>query len=126
MEAAYQLVRARLMLVLLPFRRVAGRLGEAQRFDTHPDPVDALLLKRIRWALYAGSRHLPLRLVCLPRAVAAKAMLDRRHIVSTVHLGVDRDEGPDGLVAHAWVTVGDVVVCGREGLPRYTEVARFS
>jgi hypothetical protein len=52
---------------------------------------------------------LPWHPVCLPQAIAARAMLRRRRIESLAHLGMRTDEPTE---AHAWVTVGRTVVQG--------------
>lgn len=76
---------------------------------------------RIGRAVERVAAVLPWHPVCLPRAVAAASMLQRRGIACCAHLGVRDDKPPE---AHAWVTVGGVVV---EGAPidGVTELASF-
>jgi hypothetical protein len=65
---------------------------------------------------------LPWHPVCLPRAVAATSMLRRRRIECRAHLGVRGDKPPE---AHAWVTVGGVIVQGAP-IDGVTELASFA
>ena len=60
---------------------------------------------------------------CLPRALAAQAMLRRRGIASRLCLGVARE--PDGLEAHAWVELAQDVVVGGGEAPRFTRLVEF-
>jgi hypothetical protein len=77
----------------------------------------------ITWAVETVGAKPWMRALCLPRALAAQAMLRRRGIASRLCLGVAR-EGT-GLAAHAWIELGnDVVVGGREA-PRFTRLVEF-
>jgi len=75
-----------------------------------------------------GSR-VSFRAVCLQRALAARRMLRRRGIESTVHFGLRRkagESGPPGLAAHAWTVVDDIVVTGAlPDLAEYSVVGRY-
>ena len=70
-----------------------------------------------------AARNVPWNAVCLPQAMAAKAMLARRGQGSSLHLGTAMAE--DGLAAHAWLVAGDEIVVGEDGLPDMTPLARF-
>lgn len=93
---------------------------------TSESPVAPAQVERARHlsnlvARTAGA--LPWRPTCLRQALALRRMLRRRGVPCAIHLGVT---GVEGFAAHAWVTVGTVVILGGAGLPRYTELARFS
>lgn len=124
-EAGLFLTLSRAAL-LLPFSWIArwmGRLQEEVEPDLRPDQLRAA--RRVRWAVHTAARRFPLRLVCLPQAVAAKAMLRLRGVPSTIFLGV-RPEGAAGLSAHAWLRVGSIVVTGRGEHKRFHELVRFT
>jgi len=64
--------------------------------------------------------------VCLPRALAAQAMLRRRGIASRLCLGVAREDR--SLSAHAWVEIGGQVIVGDVDPASgqgYTSIAQF-
>ncbi|AGA92227.1 hypothetical protein Thimo_3571 [Thioflavicoccus mobilis 8321] len=125
LEAAGWLALSRLALLILPFRRIAPHLGQhmTEGTGTGAAAVSGEVLQGVSWAVAAAARHLPFEAVCLPQAMAAKAMLRRRGIQGTLYLGVARDEG---MVAHAWLRVGDRVVTGAGDLKRYTVVSTFA
>jgi Transglutaminase-like superfamily len=60
---------------------------------------------------------------CLPRALAAHAMLRRRGIASRLCLGVAREGGE--LAAHAWVEIGNNKIVGGTEAEGFTRLAEF-
>lgn len=124
LEAACLLALASLLLVLLPFRHIARWLGslDGER-EAVSDPVMARAVGR---AVGRAARHLPWHPLCLPQALAARAMLRRRAIPSTLHFGM-RLEGDDRTMrAHAWVTAGATGVVGVPAAGDFTVLARYS
>jgi hypothetical protein len=78
----------------------------------------------VRKAVTTAARNVPWNAVCLPQAMAAKAMLARRGQGSAIHMGAAFN--PDGkLIAHAWLLVGDTVVVGGAGIAGMSPLARF-
>jgi hypothetical protein len=120
-EAVVCLGIARLMTLLLPFPVVARRLGvpfQEQPWEAPASPA----ARRVGWALAAAARRTYWRSRCLEQAIAAKMMLRRRGIASTMYLGLT----PRPVHAHAWVRVGDVNVTGGSDVERYAVVATFA
>ena len=72
--------------------------------------------------------RMPFQALCLQQALAVRQMLRRRHIDPVVHLGLleapEQRGSSDG--AHAWVEVGDRVVCGAFNGTRYVIVGTFT
>jgi hypothetical protein len=123
-EATVALSVAGLRLSVTSFARIASGLG--RHMDESADAVDAAALKqaaRVRWAVETVARHLPWKPVCLPQALAAKRMLRRRGIASTLYLGVDPAKQLD---AHAWVRVGRMIVTGGPREDRFAVVSTFT
>jgi hypothetical protein len=122
LEAALVLALARLVMITFPFRRIAPWLARAPETGRRDDALAA----RVREAVDVAARNAPWNAVCLPRAMAAKAMLARRGCGSSFHLGVYYD-GQGKLIAHAWLEAGGAgaVVVGAEGIPGMTPLARF-
>lgn len=77
----------------------------------------------VTWAIESAAAKWPLGAFCLPRALAAHAMLRRRGIASRLCLAVARDDGE--LAAHAWVELGDNRVIGDTGSDRFRRIAEF-
>jgi hypothetical protein len=111
-EAWLRLAASKCRLRAQPFRAIAPALG-------HPVPTADLELSedpcpgadRIGWAVRTASRYTLWTSGCLPQAIAAKQMLRRRGLPSTVYFGMART--PNGtLRAHAWVRAGATPVVG--------------
>lgn len=120
-EAIACLALARVAVIALPFRVLARRLGVRHAetpANVSVDPASG----RVAWAIAAAARRAPWRSECLEQAIAAKAMLRRRRIASTLYLGVARDP----FAAHAWLRVGDTNVTGGRDVSRYAVVASFA
>lgn len=123
LEAAAWLSLASPLLLLLPFRYVARWLGDLDR-ETEADG-DPALSRAVGRAVGRTARHLPWHPLCLPQALAARAMLWRRGIPSTLYFGV-RLQGADRTMnAHAWVTTGTTDVVGVPAAGEFTVLARF-
>jgi hypothetical protein len=98
-------------------RRLGVRMGETPAaVELNPKSHD------VAWGIGAAARRVPWRSKCLEQAIAAKMMLRRRGVHSTLYLGVTRE--PTG--AHAWVRVGGWNVTGGQDVSRYAVVASFA
>lgn len=134
-EASLLLLGARLAVALLPFRRVARWLGTPVSPSALPEPAPRTgpdsRAARVGWAVRFAAGRLPVEAVCLPQAMAARAMLRRRGIAATVHLGVMRDHAaalardPDAPPAHAWLDASGQRITGYPVDPALVEVAAF-
>lgn len=126
LEALMWLCWAKLLLLLVPFRWVAPLLGKSQK-ESLPTLTSSErdLVLRVSWAVQSAASHVPLGFVCLPQAMAAKWMLRRRHLASTLYLGVAR---PDEVkfTAHAWLRAGDKILTGRAESRTHTAIATFA
>jgi hypothetical protein len=122
LHAMVWLALARLMLLILPFKKLAERLpGEQGSAGEGPD---AELLERIGFAVRTAAANVPWRSDCFPQSIAGWMLLRHHGYGSTIHLGVERS-GADDLIGHAWLTCGETVVTGGEDLGRYTEIHRL-
>jgi hypothetical protein len=125
-EACFWLGVARLAVLALPFRWIAYRLGHHMaELPASTEPGHLQTARRVSWAVSAMSRHTPWRNTCLAQAIAAHRLLRERGVLSTLYLGLDKDEAGN-LQAHAWLRCGDVFVTGRKGMENYTVVSTFA
>jgi hypothetical protein len=128
-EAALFLALARLAVIALPFRLLVTWMRRSPdnspaNKTEHQAGGDPSLLLAVREAVEIAARNVPFNAVCLPQAMAAKAMLARRGCGSACHFGAH--SGKDGkFIAHAWLMVGDKVVVGGAGIAQVTPLARF-
>lgn len=121
-EAVVSLGAARVVILLVPFRRIAPWLERTPRGPARA--ADPFLMLAVRRAVTTAAQHVPWNAVCLPQAMAAKFMLARRGVASTLHLGLAR-KGAAELLAHAWLEAGDAIVVGEAGRDTVTPIARF-
>lgn len=114
-EAGVLLGAAGLALATLPFARYGWwlRLG-----DGGPS-AETASADRIGMAVQTAARNVPWPAVCLPQAMAAKAMLARRGRSSVLCVGVIPSES-GSLLLHAWLEVRGRLVTGG---PRTSSIA---
>ena len=114
------LVLARLAVRFVPPARVFAWANRPPR-RIHRFAVDEV--SWITWAVENLGASPWMNALCLPRALAAHAMLRRRGIASRLCLGVARKEGE--LAAHAWVEIGNDKIVGGTEADGFTRLAEF-
>jgi hypothetical protein len=75
----------------------------------------------VGWAVTRVAAYFPFLAMCLAQALAARAMLSRRGIGSTLHVGVARS-GAAPFEAHAWLEAAGVEVTGYPVPPHLREI----
>jgi hypothetical protein len=119
-EAAVTLLVARLAVRFAPPARIFAWANRPPR-RVHRFAVDEV--SWISWAVENLGARSWMNALCLPRALAAHAMLRRRGISSRLCLGVARAGGK--LSAHAWVEVGNDKIVGAIEAEAFTRLAEF-
>jgi hypothetical protein len=119
-EAAVMLILARLAVRFVPPARVFAWANRPPR-RIHRFAADEV--SWISWAVETLGAKPWMNALCLPRALAAHAMLRRRGLASRLCLGVARDRGE--LAAHAWVEIGADKVVGGTEAAAFTRLAEF-
>src|SRR6185437_11805008 len=84
-EAVGCLLVARLALLFVPFPRLARKLGafvppddpRALRARERAAADQIRTAEEVGWAVTRAARHVPIKAVCLPQAMAARVMLKR-------------------------------------------------
>ncbi|HEY2708100.1 MAG TPA: lasso peptide biosynthesis B2 protein [Caulobacteraceae bacterium] len=131
-EAAAWLLIARLALIVVPFPKLARRIGAfvspadaraAQIWQGGTDE-DARVAHEVGWAIVRAARHAPFKAVCLPQAMAARIMLSQRGVASVLHFGAAKGEDRP-LDAHAWLDAAGVEVTGYPVGGQFAEIACF-
>lgn len=79
----------------------------------------------IRECIRRSNKFLPGKSRCLINALTAKSMLNRRHFVCTLYLGVKKTDS-GSLQAHAWLRCGEYIVSGFCNFDEYTVVSTFT
>jgi hypothetical protein len=122
LEAAVWLGGAQVALRFVPFRRIARWLERRQRGGA--SAADEVCVERIGRAVRVASRRVPWPSRCLAQALAARAMLQRRGVRTTLTLGVAKGE-EGSFEAHAWLRCGTQILTGGDGVERFTVLATF-
>jgi len=116
---------ARLAVKVVPFSRLARRLGVPRTespVEIPPHQMDEA--RRTRWAVSTAARHTMWRSNCLSQAIAAKYLLHGSGIDSTLYLGASFEAGIR-LEAHAWLRCGSIYVAGEAGRQRFAPLGIF-
>ena len=119
-EAAVMIVLARLAVRFIPPSRIFSWADRPPRRVNRFAGDEA---NWIAWAVQTVAAKPWINALCLPRALAALAMLRRRGIPSRLCLGVAREQS--GLVAHAWVEVGKQKIDTGAEKAGYARLAEF-
>lgn len=124
LEAALCLVVARLIIWLVPFKRLVWLFSfQPKRVGLSCESRGSLIAE-VRHAIGSAARRLPGDSVCFPRAVAAQAMLRRRGVETTLYYGAGRS--PERrLQSHVWLQAGEQGIVGHEQAGEYRVVGTF-
>ncbi len=123
METAALLVFFRLALFALPYRSWRRYLGDPWGVGSHPVGNRMMIAGVSQW-IQRVSPYLSIGRGCLCKALAARAMLKRRGIETTLFLGVQKDTAGN-LCAHAWLMAGNIPVTGGKDNGDLCQVAQF-
>lgn len=125
LEAFCLLALSRFAILTVPFRRIAPFLGQVMAESPDLAPGCEALAERISWAVQTAARYTPWESKCLAQAMAAKMMLKRCNVPSTLYLGLAKDADA-GLSAHAWLRCGERILTGAPVHEQFTMIARFA
>ena len=121
----------RVGLALAPFRYWAPYLGR-EVSDRPFCPLATESQERLAWRIgrtcALAARYTPWETKCLAQAILTRTWLGRFRIPYVVHIGVKKagPGAPDPFAAHAWVQVGRLVVCGRQGHAAFTVLSSYA
>ena len=122
LEAWITLGLSRGMILTLPFRWIAP--GLRARLPDSDQTSGQAQAEAVGWALQVTSKYTPWKSNCLAQAIAAKRMLHRRKLPSTLFLGVRKGE-QDEFEAHAWLDCGSITLTGGHDHAGYSVVSSF-
>lgn len=128
-EAFLFLGAARFAVLTVSFRRLASFLGQRDKTinsivagrenDRSPE------VEKVYRAIWLTSRHTPWLSNCLAKAVAARLMLRRRRINSTLYFGMAKTDAGE-FEAHAWLSSAGKILKSGDDPDRYAVVAAFT
>lgn len=142
LEAVLCIAAARFCVYFLPLKWYVSMLGSdtpREPASLAQDSINYDLVELIRKAISRATNNMPWNTVCLPQAIAAKWMCQRRNIRSVMYLGVAKKTDATSseqdlnamlskqisIKAHAWLKVGDTIITGRVGHKKFTVLRMF-
>jgi hypothetical protein len=112
-ETALLLWAVRVALWLVPFKWIHRLITRYNRLKADHGE-ESLEIARIIPMVVAISRYVP-RATCLAQAITAQILLARRHVATTLQIGVAKPDSSDILRAHAWLEYHNRVILGQIG-----------
>jgi len=122
-EAWCLLHLAKLVIVFMPFKKIASWMGQLQVESAH-DLSSTKMAIRIQHAIRRASKYTFHQSKCYDQALSAKALLGQSGLPATIYFGLAK-ENDNQLIAHAWVRCGERIISGKAGMERFTVVAYF-
>ena len=122
-EAWILLHAMKLAILILPFKRIAGRIGTVHA-ETSLEPLVSDGIQHVELAIRRASRYTLHQSKCYDQALTGKLMLQLRGLPSTLYFGLAKDT-TNLLKAHAWVRCGNRIITGRAGVEGYTVIVCF-
>lgn len=138
-EAILYLGAARFCVFFLPLKWYVAKLGTDKPDALTQESVNSDVVQLICKSISRAANNVPWNTVCLPRAIAAKWMCQRRNIKSVMYLGVAKKTDTRSseqalnamfsehasISAHAWLQVEDAIITGRVGHKKFTVIKKF-
>ena len=115
-----------LIVAIFPKKVILKRIGVLGA-ESNQDILEGKheIVEQIAKAIRRTVRYTPWNVTCFAKAIAAKYLLKRQGLQSTLYLGVAK-ENDNKLTAHAWLRCGNIIVTGKEEMERFTAVAYFT
>ena len=108
-EAIVLVLYAKVLIASVPPRRWRSHFGAFSK-DTEISQ-DFATIRRVRLAIQRALANVPGSPNCLPQALAARWMLERRGIAGRLYIGTQRTDAA-APAFHAWLKVGEEWVTG--------------
>lgn len=106
----------RIALAVLPYRNVRRAIAASgERFPERRMHLIAYETEMV-WAIERVGRYVVGKKPCLPQALALQWFLRRKGIVTSLHIGVKKDD-TKGIAAHAWLEKNGRVLIGGSDSP---------
>ena len=120
MEAIFFMLTSKVLLMIIPFRVNKKFFKKNEKLF---EQANIQLLKEIQLSIDRANRMAFWGNVCLVKSFAARIMLQRRGIASTIFLGVQLKGGKE-ISAHAWLMSNGIFVTPR-GDSAFKEIYSF-
>ena len=125
-QTFFWLIYASVLARAIPLKWFSSLLGDFKKeinidLDSKQLELILVLKKNIRRI----KRILPWKVKCFEEAIAAKKVLEKYKIETTIYLGVAKNE-EKSLVAHAWLKSGGIFISGEKGHKKHAVVGYYT
>ena len=110
-EALFFVYLAKVVSAVLPFKYCVRLMSKELKNETSSDHE---FLHALKDALLRSEYFIFWKNACLVQSIAAKWILNRRNIKSTMFFGFNFDEGKK-FIAHAWVQADEIEIVAKGG-----------
>ena len=119
---------SRFLILIIPFRRIAPRLGGHTGIAPWVPLIDSRCETRalsVARVVQMASNYTPWNSNCFPQAITARILLGFYGVPYSMFFGINRNATDSTLSAHAWVASGRVRVTGGASFDQFTVVGCF-
>lgn len=116
---------AKLCIKVIRFNILTNWIGKIHRETARESKNSLMKLFKIKRFIKSITKYLPWESVCYDKAIAAKLILNRRKIPSTLYIGLVKSKYGQ-LDGHAWVRAGNFYITGGMERKKYHTIAFFS
>ena len=124
----FLLVLSRVVITVLPMRRITGHLGEPMvetpLTAVHPSVED--FAHRVGVAIRKIAPATPTESNCYPQALTAWWLLHRKGAPTTFYFGAAFERGKPDLAAHVWLRCGTQIVTGGRAGVRFQALTYYA
>lgn len=115
-----------LIVFIFPFKFIASLLGAKSKvLSNDMGESQFQKVRRVEKSISRLSRHFPIKIKCLPKAMTAKFVLKMYGVDSTIYIGVSLEKSKS-FHAHAWLVCGGIIVSGKEEVGQFKPLVFFS
>ena len=116
----------RIAIKYIPFKYLKKYMGKHnEESGLHVKEDEYEIIKDIKWCIDLICYRTPWESKCLVQAITAQRLLYKRGIMSTLYLGVKKNEKNE-MLAHAWLRSGELFVTGGFYKDEYCQVSKFA
>lgn len=101
-------------------------LGKSGNVNITANASGIKIQEAIKMAVSRAGHRSFWRTMCFEQALAAKFMLRRRSIKSTIHFGVAKAGDTKKMSAHAWLESNGYIVTGEKGHLNFSVINSFT
>jgi uncharacterized membrane protein YbjE (DUF340 family) len=111
------------MIPLKWFSNLLGVFNKEIKFDVNNDQLH--LITVVQRNIRRLKKRIPWDAKCFEEAIAAKKVLEKNNLKTTIYLGVAKKD-ERSLIAHAWLKSGNVFITGKKGHKTHTIVGFYT